>query len=173
MTLVPDDPSRLAFDAVVDGARIAAGDGGIDMTDPATGAVPGRVPGLPEAAIRSDIDAAEAARPDRAARTASDRAAHLCRWSGPIAANADEAEAIRPADDSVFGLAACFHTRGRARAVRVGAALEVGMAGTGTGPVENEAAPLGGVGQSGLGREVSRHGIEDDVEIAYLCIAGA
>ena len=80
--------------------------------------------------------------------------------------------AIELANRSEFGLAAYFYSRDLARVFRVAEALESGMVGINTGMIANEAAPFGGVKQSGLGREGSRHGIEEYVEMKYLCIAG-
>ena len=81
-----------------------------------------------------------------------------------------EAEAINLANDSEFGLAAYFYSRDVSRVFRVGEALESGMVGINTGIFSNEVAPFGGVKQSGLGREGSKYGIEDYLEIKYLCI---
>ena len=80
-----------------------------------------------------------------------------------------EAEAIAMANDTEFGLAAYFFTRDVARCWRVGEALEHGMVGINTGSISNEVAPFGGIKQSGLGREGSKYGIEDYLEIKYLC----
>ena len=82
-----------------------------------------------------------------------------------------EAEAIQLANDSEFGLAAYFFARDVGRVFRVGEALESGMVGINTGIISNEVAPFGGVKQSGLGREGSKYGIEDYLEIKYLCIS--
>ncbi|MDB6177431.1 NAD-dependent succinate-semialdehyde dehydrogenase [Paracoccus sp. Z330] len=90
----------------------------------------------------------------------------------PVIAFKTEDEAIALANDSEFGLAAYFYSRDLARVFRVAEALETGMVGINTGLIANEAAPFGGIKQSGLGREGSRHGIEDYVEMKYLCIAG-
>ncbi|SNT73534.1 NAD-dependent succinate-semialdehyde dehydrogenase [Paracoccus seriniphilus] len=90
----------------------------------------------------------------------------------PIISFSTEAEAIALANDSEFGLAAYFYSRDLARVFRVAEALETGIVGINTGMIANEAAPFGGIKQSGLGREGSRHGIEDYVEMKYLCIAG-
>lgn len=76
------------------------------------------------------------------------------------------------ANDSEFGLAAYFYSRDLARVFRVAERLEAGMVGVNTGALANEAAPFGGVKQSGLGREGSRHGIDEYVEIKYICLAG-
>ena len=81
-----------------------------------------------------------------------------------------EAEAIQLANDSEFGLAAYFFSRDVGRVFRVGEALESGMVGINTGIFSNEVAPFGGVKQSGLGREGSKYGIEDYLEIKYLCL---
>lgn len=83
-----------------------------------------------------------------------------------------EQEVIERANDTEFGLASYFYTRDLARAFRVGEALEYGMVGVNSGLISTEVAPFGGVKQSGLGREGSRHGIEDYLEIKYLCLAG-
>ena len=81
-----------------------------------------------------------------------------------------EAEAVSLANDSEFGLAAYFFARDVSRVFRIGEALESGMVGINTGIFSNEVAPFGGVKQSGLGREGSKYGIEDYLEIKYLCI---
>ncbi|RJG54601.1 NAD-dependent succinate-semialdehyde dehydrogenase [Sphingobium terrigena] len=94
---------------------------------------------------------------------------------GPLAALFTfdtEEEVIAMANDSEVGLAGYFYTRDLARAWRVGEALEVGMVGINTGLISTEVAPFGGIKQSGMGREGSRHGIEDYVEIKYMCMAG-
>ena len=83
-----------------------------------------------------------------------------------------EAEAIALANDTEFGLAAYFFSRDVARCFRVGEALEYGMVGVNTGIMSNEVAPFGGVKQSGIGREGSKYGIEDYLEIKYLCMGG-
>ncbi|MGN7870662.1 NAD-dependent succinate-semialdehyde dehydrogenase [Paracoccus sp. 22332] len=90
----------------------------------------------------------------------------------PVIPFATEDEAIRMANATEFGLAAYFYSRDLARVFRVAERLESGMVGINTGMLANEAAPFGGVKQSGLGREGSRHGIEEYVEMKYLCLAG-
>ena len=80
-----------------------------------------------------------------------------------------EAEAVAMANDTEFGLAAYFYTRSLARSWRVGEALEYGMVGVNTGLISNEVAPFGGIKQSGIGREGSKYGIDDYLEIKYLC----
>ncbi|CAM1657812.1 Aldehyde dehydrogenase domain [Bartonella choladocola] len=82
-----------------------------------------------------------------------------------------EDEAINMANDTIFGLAAYFYTRDFSRAVRVSEALEYGMVGHNTGLISNEVAPFGGVKQSGLGREGSKYGIEEYLEVKYICSA--
>ena len=82
----------------------------------------------------------------------------------------DEAEAIAMANDTEFGLAAYVFTQNASRQWRVPEALEYGMVGINTGLISNEVAPFGGVKQSGLGREGSRYGIEEYLELKYLCI---
>ena len=81
-----------------------------------------------------------------------------------------EAEAIALANDSEFGLASYFFARDVGRVFRVGEALESGMVAINTGILSSEVAPFGGVKQSGLGREGSKYGIEDYLEIKYLCL---
>ena len=94
---------------------------------------------------------------------------------GPLAALFafdSEEEAVAMANDTEVGLAGYFYTRDLARAWRVGEALEVGMVGINTGLISTEVAPFGGVKESGMGREGSRHGIDDYTEMKYLCMSG-
>src|SRR5450755_1636649 len=84
----------------------------------------------------------------------------------------DEAEAIRIANDTEFGLAAYFYSRDIGRAWRVAGALECGMVGINSGLISTVVAPFGGVKQSGLGREGSRYGINEYVDLKYLCMGG-
>ena len=94
---------------------------------------------------------------------------------GPLAALVPfdtEAEVIEMANDSEFGLAAYFYSRDLARVWRMAEALETGMVGVNTGLISTEVAPFGGVKQSGLGREGSKYGIEDFLEIKNVCIGG-
>jgi succinate-semialdehyde dehydrogenase / glutarate-semialdehyde dehydrogenase len=81
-------------------------------------------------------------------------------------------EAIEMANDTEFGLASYFYSRDIGRIWRAAEGLESGMVGINTGLISNEVAPFGGVKQSGLGREGSRYGIEEFVEIKYLCFGG-
>ena len=83
-----------------------------------------------------------------------------------------EADAIRMANDTEFGLAAYLYTRDLGRSFRVAEALEYGMVGLNTGLISTEVAPFGGMKESGMGREGSRYGIEDYLDIKYLAIAG-
>ncbi|MGX1186560.1 succinate-semialdehyde dehydrogenase/glutarate-semialdehyde dehydrogenase [Pseudomonas sp. F-14 TE3623] len=82
----------------------------------------------------------------------------------------DEADVIAMANDTEFGLASYFYARDMSRVFRVGEALEYGIVGINTGIISNEVAPFGGIKASGLGREGSKYGIEDYLEIKYLCI---
>jgi len=82
----------------------------------------------------------------------------------------DEEDVIRQANDTEFGLAAYFYARDMSRVFRVGEALEYGIVGINTGLISNEVAPFGGVKASGLGREGSKYGIDDYLEIKYMCI---
>ncbi|MDB6180784.1 NAD-dependent succinate-semialdehyde dehydrogenase [Paracoccus fistulariae] len=84
----------------------------------------------------------------------------------------DEADVIAMANDSEFGLAAYFYSNDHGRVWRVAEALESGMVGINTGLISTELAPFGGIKQSGLGREGSRYGTEDYLEIKYLCLSG-
>ncbi|MCH1917896.1 NADP-dependent succinate-semialdehyde dehydrogenase [Shewanella sp. A3A] len=83
----------------------------------------------------------------------------------------DEAEVIAMANDTEFGLAAYFYANNLSRVWRVAEALEYGMVGINTGLISNEVAPFGGVKASGLGREGSKYGIEDYLEMKYLCMS--
>jgi succinate-semialdehyde dehydrogenase / glutarate-semialdehyde dehydrogenase len=81
-----------------------------------------------------------------------------------------EAEAVRMANDTEFGLASYFYTRDLARSWRVAEALEYGIVGLNTGLISTEVAPFGGVKESGTGREGSKYGILDYTELKYLCV---
>jgi succinate-semialdehyde dehydrogenase / glutarate-semialdehyde dehydrogenase len=83
----------------------------------------------------------------------------------------DEAEAIRMANDTEFGLAAYFYARDLARVWRVAEGIESGIVGINTGLISTAEAPFGGVKESGLGREGSKYGIEDYLEVKYLCMS--
>ncbi|WP_436897178.1 NAD-dependent succinate-semialdehyde dehydrogenase [Acinetobacter gyllenbergii] len=82
----------------------------------------------------------------------------------------DEAEAVAMANDTEFGLASYIFTQDMARQWRVGEALQYGMVGVNTGLISNEVAPFGGIKQSGLGREGSQFGIEEYLELKYMCV---
>ena len=90
----------------------------------------------------------------------------------PLFRFSDETEVIRQANDTEFGLAGYFYTRDLGRAFRVGEALEYGMVGINTGLISNEVAPFGGIKASGLGREGSKYGLDEYLEIKYLCLGG-
>ena len=83
-----------------------------------------------------------------------------------------EDEVIGLANASEFGLAAYFYSRDLGRAFRVAEALEAGLIGVNAGVIANEAAPFGGVKQSGLGREGSKYGIDEYLEVKYVCLGG-
>lgn len=83
-----------------------------------------------------------------------------------------EEDAVRMANDTEFGLASYFYSRDIARVWRVAEALEYGIVGVNTGIISNEAGPFGGMKQSGLGREGSKYGIEEYLEVKYLCLGG-
>jgi succinate-semialdehyde dehydrogenase/glutarate-semialdehyde dehydrogenase len=90
----------------------------------------------------------------------------------PLLRFGDDVEAIAMANDTDFGLAAYLFSRDAARIWRTAEALEVGMVGINTGLISSEVAPFGGIKQSGLGREGSHYGIEEFLEIKYLCWDG-
>ena len=90
----------------------------------------------------------------------------------PLVRFETEAEAIALANDTEFGLAAYFYSRDVGRIFRVAEAIEAGIVGINEGIISTEVAPFGGVKSSGLGREGSKYGIEDYLEIKYLCLGG-
>lgn len=94
---------------------------------------------------------------------------------GPVATVirfSSEAEAIRMANDTPFGLAAYFYARNIDRVWRVSEALEYGMVGINEGIISTEVAPFGGIKESGIGREGSKYGIDEYTEIKYICMGG-
>jgi succinate-semialdehyde dehydrogenase/glutarate-semialdehyde dehydrogenase len=84
----------------------------------------------------------------------------------------DEADVVAQANDTEFGLASYFYARDVGRVWRVAEALEAGIVGVNTGLISTEVAPFGGVKQSGLGREGSKYGIDDFVQIKYISMGG-
>lgn len=90
----------------------------------------------------------------------------------PIFVFKDEAEGVAMANDSEYGLASYFFSRDMARCWRVTEALEYGMVGVNTGILSSEAAPFGGMKESGIGREGSKYGIEEYLEVKYMCVGG-
>ncbi|MND97773.1 Glutarate-semialdehyde dehydrogenase DavD [compost metagenome] len=84
----------------------------------------------------------------------------------------DEADVIQQANDTEFGLAAYFYARDLGRVFRVAEALEYGMVGINTGVISTEVAPFGGMKASGLGREGSKYGLDEYLELKYLCLGG-
>ncbi|MEP5004058.1 MAG: aldehyde dehydrogenase family protein, partial [Paracoccaceae bacterium] len=83
----------------------------------------------------------------------------------------DEDDVIAMANDTIFGLASYFYANDLSRVYKVAEALEYGIVGVNTGIISTEVAPFGGVKQSGLGREGSHHGIEDYLEMKYICMS--
>lgn len=83
-----------------------------------------------------------------------------------------EQDAVRIANDTPFGLAGYFYSRDIGRIWRVAEAMECGMVGVNTGIISNEVTPFGGIKQSGIGREGSKYGIEEFVQIKYICLGG-
>lgn len=90
----------------------------------------------------------------------------------PIIRFEDADQVVHEANDTIYGLAAYFYASNLSRVWRVAEALEYGMVGINTGRMSSEAAPFGGMKQSGIGREGSRHGLEDYLEMKYLCMGG-
>jgi succinate-semialdehyde dehydrogenase/glutarate-semialdehyde dehydrogenase len=88
----------------------------------------------------------------------------------PLFRFSDEGDVIRQANDTEFGLAAYFYARDLGRVFRVAEALEYGMVGINTGVISTEVAPFGGMKSSGLGREGSKYGLDEYLEIKYLCM---
>ena len=89
----------------------------------------------------------------------------------PLFRFTDEDDVIAMANDTIFGLASYFYAKDLSRVYKVAEALEYGIVGVNTGIISTEVAPFGGVKQSGLGREGSRHGIEDYLEMKYVCMS--
>jgi len=90
----------------------------------------------------------------------------------PIVRFTDEDDAVTRANDTPFGLAAYFYSRDIGRVWRVAEALEYGIIGINEGIISNEIAPFGGVKESGIGREGSKYGIDEYLEVKYLCLGG-
>jgi succinate-semialdehyde dehydrogenase/glutarate-semialdehyde dehydrogenase len=90
----------------------------------------------------------------------------------PLFRFATEDDAVRLANDTRYGLASYFYARDVGRVWRVAERLEYGMVGINEGIISNEVAPFGGVKESGIGREGSRYGIDEYLEIKYLCMGG-
>ena len=90
----------------------------------------------------------------------------------PIFRFTSDADAIRMANDTEFGLASYFYSRDISRVWRVAEALEYGIVGINTGLISSEVAPFGGMKESGIGREGSKYGIEEFIEVKYLCMGG-
>jgi succinate-semialdehyde dehydrogenase/glutarate-semialdehyde dehydrogenase len=90
----------------------------------------------------------------------------------PLVRFSSEQEVIAAANDTEYGLASYFYTRDLSRAWRVAEALEYGMVGINEGIISTEVAPFGGIKQSGIGREGSKYGVDDYLEIKYVCMGG-
>ena len=90
----------------------------------------------------------------------------------PVYKFATEAQAIQMANDTEFGLAAYFYTRDVGRCWRVSEGLEYGLVGVNAGVIATEVAPFGGMKESGIGREGSKYGIDEYLEIKYVCFGG-
>ncbi len=83
----------------------------------------------------------------------------------------DEDDVIAMANDTIYGLAAYFYAKDLSRVHKVAEALEYGIVGVNTGIISTELAPFGGIKQSGLGREGSHHGIDEFLEMKYICMS--
>tara|TARA_B110000259_G_scaffold139577_1_gene157171 strand:- start:1033 stop:1533 length:501 start_codon:yes stop_codon:yes gene_type:complete len=83
----------------------------------------------------------------------------------------DEDDVIAMANDTIFGLAAYFYAKDLSRVYKVAEALEYGIIGVNTGIISTEVAPFGGIKQSGLGREGSHHGMDEYLELKYICMS--
>jgi succinate-semialdehyde dehydrogenase/glutarate-semialdehyde dehydrogenase len=90
----------------------------------------------------------------------------------PLFRFSDEDEALKIANDSDYGLAAYFFTRDLHRTWKIAENLECGMIGVNTGVLSSEAAPFGGRKDSGMGREGSKYGMDEFLEIKYMCLGG-
>ena len=90
----------------------------------------------------------------------------------PLVVFDNEREAIELANDTEFGLASYFYARDIGRIWRVAEGLEYGIVGINEGIISNQMAPFGGMKESGNGREGSKYGMDDDLEIKYLCMGG-
>ena len=90
----------------------------------------------------------------------------------PIISFSSEEEAIAMANDTEFGLASYIYTRDLARAWRVSEAIEYGMVGINETAITSEVIPFGGIKESGQGREGSKYGLDDYLEIKYICMGG-
>jgi succinate-semialdehyde dehydrogenase/glutarate-semialdehyde dehydrogenase len=90
----------------------------------------------------------------------------------PLFSFSTEEEAVAMANDTPYGLASYFFSRDIGRCWRVSEALEYGMVGVNTGIMSTESAPFGGIKESGIGREGSKYGIEEYLELKYICLGG-
>jgi succinate-semialdehyde dehydrogenase/glutarate-semialdehyde dehydrogenase len=90
----------------------------------------------------------------------------------PVVRFSEEKEVISMANDTPYGLAAYFYGRDIGRVFRVAEALDYGMVGVNTGLIATTVAPFGGVKESGIGREGSKYGLEDFLEVKYICLGG-
>jgi succinate-semialdehyde dehydrogenase/glutarate-semialdehyde dehydrogenase len=90
----------------------------------------------------------------------------------PLFSFKEDREAVALANDTPYGLAAYFYSRDIGRIWRTAEALEYGMVGINTGRMSSEAAPFGGIKESGIGREGSKYGLDEYLEMKYLCLGG-
>ncbi len=144
-------------DAVARGARVVTGGRRAD-------APPGRLPAGANYVLPTVLDGATTAMQLSCEETFGPVV--------PVFGFATEAEVVALANDTPFGLAAYFYSRDAARVWRVAEALEAGVVGINEGAIAAEAAPFGGVKESGYGREGSRHGLDDYMHVKYVCQGG-
>jgi len=145
-----NDVMKFVDDAIAKGAHVAAGGGSSDL-----GAC------FVNPTVLTDVD--------------YDMRVFREEIFGPIAPLfrfKTEDEAIRIANDTEFGLACYFYSRDVGRVWRVAEGLEYGIVGINEGIISNEMAPFGGIKESGQGREGSKYGLDDYLEIKYLCVGG-
>ena len=172
--------------AAVEGLTVGNGaDDGVDIGPLIDGPALQAVDGLVQAAVASGArvvtgGARHSAGPNHYAPTvladvSPDMAISNTEIFGPVAPVtrfSHEADAVAIANDTPYGLAAYFYTRDTARTIRVMEALEYGMVGVNEGIISTEVAPFGGVKESGIGREGSRYGIDEYLEIKYCLLGG-
>jgi acyl-CoA reductase-like NAD-dependent aldehyde dehydrogenase len=136
-----------------------------DTIDPSTGETIGEVPRMGAGDSLALLMTLEQGKPLAESRAEVAYAASSFEWFA-------EEEGITFANDTPSGLSGYFYSRDIGRVWRVAEALETGIVGVNTGLISTEVAPFGGIKESGIGREGSKYGIEDWLEIKYVCLGG-